>query len=194
MSDAVEQAIVNFVVRGALEAQRKTNQVDADLTSVERSGQRAENASKAADTAAQKAARTAEELTRRAEQALGRLAQVAGLASSATRVAQRAGAPEEVGVVAGAFGEAVGTGAQAFVLTPGGPFVKGGVAIGAGVLAGGSSLYEGFGRIEEQRAKEREQTAKAVADEIERRKDGEEIVKSAALDVMSQRLGGSRIR
>lgn len=176
MSEAVEAAIISLVIQGAGAVGSATDKVEADLTSVERAGKRAEGASVSADAAAKKAEQATRELASQATQALSRLATAARFAKEAANVfgfdeSSGVGAAFQ-GLGAAASGAASGV-AAGKILGPWGMLAGG--LIGAGL--GGANAWTEY----EKRTAE---AAKRGVQEAEKEKQAnleEELLRNAGL-------------
>ena len=185
---AVEQAIVNFVVQGALEASQKADKVEADLRDVERAGRRASTAAERANQSAQRAQIASKKLHDRAMSAVAALGMAAAAAGFLGRVAEGLGAGRTGTQIGAVLGE---TAADAAIGAQLGSFVPGiGTVVGAGIGAGlglASSAVREFGDDGEQQAAQ----AKATADEMERRQSTVEkaVEHQALVSALGARFG-----
>lgn len=195
MSDALEKAIIELVVSGTGTVSQQTNKIEADLTSAERAGKRAEGAATSAEQAAKRAEQAAENLTRQAELALHRLASAAHLLH---HFAERMGAGEDASILSGAAAEGLSVGAHAArLLTPFlGPLALP-VAAAAGLGSGFMAAREGYESADKRRQEEAQELARHLAQELEHRRelDLRAILEDqAALAQLGARLGGVRVK
>ncbi len=192
MADAVEQALINFVVQGSLQASQKADRVETDLRSAEAAGRAAEAAAEDAASAAEESQQAAQQLDQRVQAIVGRLSQAAGLISFGARAAEGFGAdPSVTGAFAAVAGETAGGAAQGALL---GSFVPGvGTAVGAAIGGGigfASSVVREVRKVNEIEEKEKADIAKKVAEELRRNTLEQQAEQQAALAMFGSRFGG----
>lgn len=132
---SVESAIVSLVVQGDAALGSATDKIEADLTSLERSGKSAETSARSAESAARDAASASQSLGSAMSDTLTALRTAANIAKSISRAA----GAEDDRAFQGAGADlidislkAANRGAQAFGASGGNPFALiGGVAVGA---------------------------------------------------------------
>lgn len=200
MGDALERAIVSFVVQGEGLVNQSTDKIEVDLTSVERAGRSAETAARSSEEAARKAEQSAKQLVAGITYSLGKMHQAASLVRQAAEIAgfdreSRIGVGLNV-AAAGFEGAARGASLGATI----GSFVPGvGTAVG-GVV--GSVVGGGVGAIHAMAENEKrlEDAAKRGAEKAVRDsagRDGDDAIgamlREAGLAKFStQTYGGSR--
>jgi len=195
MSDALEKAIIELVVSGSASVSQQANKVEADLTSAERAGKRAEGAAGAAEQAAKRAENATAELAQTAQESLHRLASAAHLLN---HFAERFGASDDTTVLTGAAGEGLSVSAHVSrLLSPFlGPLALP-IAAAAGIGSGVMAAREGYANAAKHREDQARELARHLAEELEHRRalDLRSILEDqAALSQLGARLGGVRVQ
>ena len=175
---AVEQAIINFVVRGQAELEARTAKIDADLTALTRAAGNAETATRRVASAASSAEQAARQMSSQITAIASKLSRAAAAVTLAGNIAEAAGAGRgisDAGQVLAGIAAGGATGAQLGSVVPGL-----GTALGAGIGAiagGGIAVYNVMSRREKEEVVESAAKA-ASAGAVEATRD--ELRKSLA--------------
>lgn len=195
MGDAVEQAILQFITAGAIEAQNAANRVAVDLTSAERAGASAEGASRAAGAAARSAAAAAQDLERRVSRILANSSRIASTLSAAQGIVEDFTGDRDNGFSRGARVVTKGASSAVAFGQIGGLIAPGvGTAVGAaaGFAFGAGGELVSQGREDEAKAKRQ---AELIAAALARHRENdlrEDVRRSRAMESLLGQMSGVR--